>query len=47
MSLNALADEGEHGFEGETFLKDPSATAPGHTDGLPQEVHPEIHQDKG
>lgn len=47
MSLNTLADEGAHGFEREPFLKDSSPPSPGHADGLPQEVHPEIHQDKG
>jgi hypothetical protein len=46
MSLNDLADEGAHGFERETFLKDSSATASGYADGLPQEGHPEVGQNK-
>jgi hypothetical protein len=47
MSLNRLADEGEHGFEREARLKDPSSVSSGRTDRLPQQVNPEIDQDKG
>jgi hypothetical protein len=42
MSLNRLADEGEHGFEGEALLEDPSPASSGRTDYLPQQVNPEI-----
>lgn len=47
MSLNRLADEGEHGFEREARLKDPSPTSSGCAHRLPQQVNPEIDQDKG
>ncbi len=47
MSLNHLADEGKHGFEWKPFLKDPSSASSGRTHRLPQQVNPEIDQDKG
>ncbi len=47
MSLHRLADEGQHGFERQALLKDPSAASSGHTHRLPQQVHPEIDPDKG
>jgi hypothetical protein len=47
VSLNHLADEGKHGFERKSFLKDPSPASSGRTHHLPQQVNPEIDQDKG
>lgn len=47
MPLHRLADEGQHGFEREALLKDPSPASSGRTHHLPEQVNPEIDQDKG